>query len=110
MHCADCDPILYAAPIACGECKAESWPVEAQWAASGTYILAAFESVHEPWCRRRTKYGTVLLDICGDGTLPQVRRPRRCRATASTTGQPCRAYAKPGSGYCHSHDQARSQR
>ena len=99
------DPILWAHPIQC-KCGSESWPADATWVADGM-ILASYETVHNPGCPAPTVFGAVLLIRGSDCTLPAVQRPRRCRAIAVTTGQPCRAYARPGSAFCHTHGQPR---
>ena len=104
-YCPEHDPILMASPIICGQCEAKSYPAEADWVGE-VGILATFTSIHERNCPERRDYGTVLLSPDGD-VIPAVNRPRRCRAIAAGTGKPCRGYAQPGSGYCHTHNPAR---
>ncbi len=105
-YCPDCDPILAAGRITCGACGAGSYPTAAEWV-TGDLILAAYASVHAPGCQARREFGAVLLDLGQeDPDVPDVQRPRLCRATAVTTGRQCRAPARPGSGYCHRHGQA----
>jgi hypothetical protein len=106
-YCRDHDPILHAGYVTCGTCGAESWPTDAEWV-TGELVLAAFAPEHEPGCPWRGHPRTVLLDLGQDDRkVPSVERPRRCRGIAVTTGQQCRHYARPGSGYCRSHDPQR---
>jgi hypothetical protein len=107
-YCADCDPILHAGCIDC-PCGSRSWPVDAEWVSDGL-LLATFVPEHGPGCPHRGFPRVVLLDRGQDDqSVPPVDRPRRCRGTAATTGQRCRARARPGSGYCaqHGHKQVR---
>jgi hypothetical protein len=107
-YCADHDPIMAAGWVEC-PCGSRSWPVEAEWV-TGTLVLAAFDPEHEPGCPHRGFPRVVLLDRSQDDlSIPPVDRPRRCRGIAATTGQRCRARARPGSGYCSSHGPAREE-
>lgn len=100
------DPIRYAASVVCGRCGAESWPTDAAWM-DAALVLVTYAPEHEPGCAWRGHPRTVLLNIGQDDDgIPSVERPRRCRGTAKSTGQPCRHYARPGSGYCSRHDPA----
>lgn len=101
-HCASCDPILHAQPIICGACSAESYPADAIWLDDGT-ILASYDTRHEPDCPQRTKFGTVLIRPDSDQQIPDVHRPRLCRATAKTTQNRCKSPAQPGSAFCYAH-------
>jgi hypothetical protein len=105
--CPGHDPLLAAGTAKCHTCGAVNYPVAAEWM-SGTLILAAFDPAHRRGCANRGHPVAVLLDVgAADTGYYSPARPRRCRGTAATTGQPCRAYAMPGSGYCHSHDPAK---
>jgi hypothetical protein len=105
-YCRDHDPILVAGSITCGECKAKSCPVTAEWL-TDTLVLASYDQHHERGCSYRDTAGVVLIDLdAASETVPAIRRPRRCRAIAASTGRPCRGYARPGSGYCPSHQAA----
>jgi hypothetical protein len=105
-YCPDHDPLLVAGHIDCRGCGSRSYPTEAAWIGEDL-ILATYEVACEYDCGRRRDSGAVLLDLGSDQTVPLVPRPRRCRAIASTTRRPCRAYAPPGSGYCFHHDPAK---
>jgi hypothetical protein len=107
-YCPRHDPILNATHVTCPDCGAESWPTDAEWITC-TLLLVTYDPDHQPGCPWRGHPSTVLLDLGQDDTgIPAVERPRRCRATAKGTGQPCRHYARPGSGYCAQHgEQAR---
>jgi hypothetical protein len=101
------DPILAAGNLRCGGCGALSYPVAAEWLTQGL-ILVSYDQHHEHGCARRSACGTVLLDRdAPTQEVPAVHRPRICRGTATSTGQPCRAAAAPGSGYCYHHNPAR---
>lgn len=106
-YCPDHDPILIATSVTCGTCKAESYPVTAEWVTE-TLILASFDQTHEPGCRRRsTACGTILIDMAAPtNEIPHVIRPRICRGTTKA-GTSCMAYAGKGSAYCATHDPAR---
>ena len=105
-RCREHDPILWAGFVRCG-CGGTSYPVTAEWI-TDWLILAAYDDVHERPCRQHV--GMVLVDVDAEAqAIPRVQRPRLCRAMAATTGQPCRAVARPGSGFCYSHDPARSR-
>ena len=59
MRCPDCDPILLATSVKCGICKADSYPVGAEWI-TDTLILANFDQTHDANCpRRRTACGAT---------------------------------------------------
>jgi hypothetical protein len=106
-YCADHDPILHATSVTCGTCGTESWPTDAEWV-TGTLVLVTYVGDHEYGCPNRRPIRTVLLDLGQDNpVIPPVERPRRCRGTATTTGQQCKHYARPGSGYCVHHDPQR---
>jgi hypothetical protein len=102
------DALLVAGHITCSACDEASYPTAAEWV-TGTLVLASYDRHHARCCPIRPgPAGLVLLDLGQpDQTVPRVHRPRLCRATAVTTGQPCRAAALPGSGYCHHHNPAR---
>lgn len=106
-YCPDHDPILVAGFNTCRGCGAKSYPTDADWVGE-ELILATFTTTCQPGCsRRRDAARTVLLELGADPVIPEVQRPRLCRAIASTTGRQCRGYAQPGSGYCHTHNPAR---
>jgi hypothetical protein len=108
-YCPDHDPILHATNVVCGECGATSYPVDAEWVGPAL-VLATFVPEHEPGCPWRSFPETVLLDLGQDDlSIPGVERPLRCRGTAATTGQRCRQYARPGSGFCFQHDPDRRE-
>jgi hypothetical protein len=105
--CPDHDPLLRATSLACNSCGRKSYPVTADWL-TGTLILATFDQDHERGCTNRNGCGTVLIDTTAEGeTFQTPQRPRLCRAIATATGQPCRAVAQAGSGYCYNHNRAR---
>ena len=102
--CPDHDALVAAGCNICGTCKQRSYPVDAGWVA-GRLVLATFEQAHAPGCTNRHMASTVLIDLgADDATLPRVPRPRSCRATAVTTGKPCKSPASPGSAWCRWHD------
>jgi hypothetical protein len=106
-YCPEHDPILVAGYNTCTVCGATSYPTDADWMGE-ELILATFATACRPNCPRQRNPGrTVLLELGADPAIPEVQRPRLCRAIASTTGRPCRGYAQPGSGYCHTHNPAR---
>lgn len=107
-YCADCDPILRATSIICGGCKAESFPIDAEWV-SDRLILVTYDNTHEPYCQRRNSSSTIVadMDAAADKTFMWPARPRVCRAMAATTGKACRNPAGRGSAYCAQHDPAR---
>jgi hypothetical protein len=109
-HCRNCDPMLRARSITCHSCKAISYPLTAAWV-SDELILVTYDRTHGPGCPGRHGSGTALIDDSLDGgDLAWPRRPRICRAVAVTTGKPCKSAARPGSAFCHSHqDRARSE-
>lgn len=105
-HCPDHDPLLVAASIICGACKAESFPADASWLPDGT-ILATYVNTHEPWCAKQPEFGIVLLDpLSQDQLVPRVQRPRLCRETTKA-GTGCKNPAGKTSRYCFAHDPAR---
>lgn len=105
-YCPNHDPILVAGYNTCGTCGATSYPTDADWVGEGQ-VLATFASTCQPSCPRRGPARTILLEFGADPVIPEVQRPRLCRAIAATTGRRCRGYAQPGSGYCHHHNPAR---
>ena len=108
-HRQDHDPILHATRVTCRTCGAESFPTDAEWI-TGTLLLATYEPGCERGCPWRGFPSTVLLDLGQDDlSIPAVERPRRCRGTAVSTGQQCKRYARPGSGYCSRHGPVREE-
>jgi hypothetical protein len=108
----DHDPILLAGSLTCG-CGLVCWPVRAAWIGDGlesVLILAEFEDHgYVPGCGARRGTRVILVDLdAEDPEIPAIR-PRRCRATANTTGRQCRTPARPGSAYCGWHDTDRQE-
>lgn len=104
MQRADHDPITLAGHIACIQCKAKSYALEAEW--FGEFILATYESVHERRCPDRRRFGLVLLDLDSDHTVPKPQRPprpntNRCKAI-TRSGERCRNGFKDGD-FCGVH-------
>jgi hypothetical protein len=100
--CPGHDPIIAAGWINCGNCRSRSYPAAAEWL-TDAIVIATFGTTHNPGCPDPAEFGTILLDTTTGGLVPRVQRPGRCRAIAASTGQPCRGYVRPGSGYCHTH-------
>ena len=109
-YSAEHDPILWAGAVNCLTCGRAAFPIDAAWAGDGV-IIAAFARPcgHVP-------DEMQLIDLRAAGVRPDGRPAvldhlaqyvtgRHC-AGRNRKGQPCRAYAGPGSDYCHSHQPA----
>jgi hypothetical protein len=100
MAAAERDPMLVARSLSCRWCEAERYPVRAAWI-SEQLLLAEYEPSGYP-CRHPGL--VVLVDLDAESeTVPEVIRPRLCRAIAATTGRQCQKPAGRGSAYCHQH-------
>jgi hypothetical protein len=103
-YCPDHDPILLAASIICGTCKAESFPADAEWMPDGM-ILADYVTTHQSWCTRRPQFGMILLDPASDNqAVPAPARPRSaiwCTAT-TMSGTLC-SFRVKADGLCGVH-------
>lgn len=102
---AEHDPIMQAGVMSCPECGRVAFPTDAV-RLDDARIIATYP---RPCCHVRG--GMVVLDVDDLPVAPvgpllsTYVAGRRC-AGRNRFGRPCRAYADPGSDFCHDHGAA----
>ncbi len=105
MGAVERDPIVQAGAMCCPGCGRVAFPTDAV-RLDDALIIATYP---RPCCH--VHGGTIVLDVYDLPAVPvgpllsEYVPGRRC-AGQNRLGRPCRAYADPGSDFCHAHGAA----